>query len=61
MTAPGKDDKDDWPDPIHTPEERERATKSFEATFALRRRVLRYAYVALAVLIVLVIVLATTH
>jgi len=56
-----EEEDDDWPDPIHTPEERERATKAFTATFDLRRRVLRYAYLALALLVVLVIILALTH
>lgn len=55
------DDEDDWPEPIHTPEERERAEKAYEKTYDLRRRVLRYAYFALAVLVVIVIVLALTH
>ncbi len=49
------------PSPIQTPEERERATKAFTATFDLRRRVLRYAYLVLALLVVLVIILALTH
>lgn len=52
---------DDWPEPIHTPEERERATKAFTSTFGLRRRVLRYAYLVLALLVVIVIILALTH
>lgn len=54
-------DDDGWPEPIKTPEELERATKAYSATFELRRRVLRYAYIALGVLVVLVIVLALTH
>jgi hypothetical protein len=61
MSDPRDDGDDDWPEPIHTPEERERARKAYEATYNLRRRVLRYGYVALAVLVILVIVLALTH
>ena len=55
------DDDDDWPEPIHTPEERERAEKAWTATFGLRRKALRYGYLALAVLAILVIVLVLTH
>ena len=54
-------DDDDWPEPIQTPEERKRADEAFEATFATRRRILRYAYLGLAVRVILVIVLAITH
>jgi len=61
MTERNTDDDDDWPEPIHTPEERQRATKAFGATFDLRRKVLRYAYLALGILVVLVIILALTH
>ena len=55
------DDDDDWPEPIHTPEERERAEKAYGATFDLRRRALRYAYLALGLLVVLVIIVALTR
>ncbi len=55
------DDRDDWPEPIHTDEERRRAEAAYAATFALRRRVLRWAYIVLGLLIVLVVVLALTH
>jgi len=62
MTEPPKDqDDDDWPEPIHTPEERERASKAWAATFDLRRKALRYGYLALGVLAILVIVLVLTH
>jgi hypothetical protein len=57
--APGDDE--DWPEPMHTPEEFDRATKAYEATFSQRRRVLRYAYVALGVLVILAIVVALIH
>jgi hypothetical protein len=52
---------DDWPDPISTDEQLERARRAFRDTFELRRRVLRYAYLVLGLLIVLVIVLAVTR
>ncbi len=62
MTDRPTDDKDDdWPEPIHTPEERERANKAYLATFALRRKVLHWAYVVLGLLVVLVIIVALTH
>ncbi len=61
MTDRPTDDDDDWPEPIHTAEERERAATAYEATFNLRRRVLRYAYVAIAVLAILAIILGLTH
>jgi hypothetical protein len=59
MGAP--DDKDDWPEPIHTEEERQRAEAAYAATYALRRRVLRWAYVVLGLLVLLVVILALTH
>ncbi len=52
---------DDWPEPIHTRQEREKAEAAYAATMALRQRVLRYGYLALGVLVALVIVLALTH
>ena len=55
------DEDDDWPEPIHTPEERRRAAKAYAATFELRRKALRYGYVVLGLLVVLVIILAITH
>jgi hypothetical protein len=61
MTERPTDEDDDWPEPIHTPEERERATKAFNATFDLRRKVLRYAYLALGLLVVVVIIVALTR
>jgi hypothetical protein len=56
-----RDDEDDWPEPIRDEEELERARRAFADTFGLRRRVLRYAYVVLSLLIILVIVLAVTN
>lgn len=61
MTEHRTDDDDDWPEPIHTPEERKRASSAFSATFDLRRKALRYAYLALGLLIVIVIIVALTH
>jgi len=58
---PTDDDDDDWPEPIHTPEERERAEKAYNQTFDQRRKVLRYAYLALGLLVVLVIIVALTR
>lgn len=55
------DRDDDWPEPIHTPEERKRAEDAYARTFDLRRRVLRWAYLVLGVLILLVVILALTH
>jgi hypothetical protein len=61
MTEHPSDEDDDWPAPIHTPEERKRADKAYEATFDLRRKALRYGYLVLGVLVILVIVLLVTH
>lgn len=61
MTGRPNDEDDDWPEPVHTPEERKRADKAFEATFDLRRKALRYGYLVLGVLVILVIVLLLTH
>jgi hypothetical protein len=61
MTERPPDHDDDWPEPIHTPEQRERAAKAYATTFGLRRKLLRYAYLVLGLLVILVIVLALTH
>jgi len=61
MTENRRDDDDDWPEPIQSEEELQRAKRAFADTLGLRRRVLRYAYVALSLLVVLVIVLALTR
>ena len=53
------DDDDDWPEPEHDPEKLESARRRFAETRELRRRVLRWAYAVLAVLLIVVIVLAT--
>jgi hypothetical protein len=55
------DDDDDWPEPIHTDEERARAEQAYAKTFEQRKRVLRYAYLVLGILAALVVVLALTH
>ena len=57
----GTPDDDDWPEPIHTEEERKRAEEAYAATFNQRRRVLRYGYLVLAILVIVVIILALTH
>jgi len=61
MARDTRDEDDDWPDPISSDEELERARQAYQETFGLRRRVLRYAYLVLGLLIVLVIVLALTR
>lgn len=61
MTADWKDDEDDFPPPLESPEELERARKAYDATFQLRRKVLRYGYLVLGLLILLVIILAITR
>lgn len=53
-----RDDEDDFPPPLTDPEEIERAKQAYASTFDLRRKALRYAYVVLGLLIVLVIYLA---
>lgn len=60
MGSPNDDD-DDWPEPIHTDAERKRAEEAYAATFNLRRRVLRWAYLVIAVLVVIVIIVALTR
>ena len=52
------DDDDDWPEPEHDPEKLENARRRYAATRELRRRILRWAYGILAILLILVIVLA---
>lgn len=61
MAPDTRDEDDDWPEPISSDEELERARHAYQETFGLRRRVLRYAYLVLGLLIVLVIVLAITR
>jgi len=59
--APMADDDDRWPEPIHDDEELERARKAFADTYSIRRRILRYAYVVVGLLAIVVIVLALTR
>lgn len=54
-------DDDDFPEPIHDPEQLERARSAYASTYQLRRRVLRWAYVVLALLVLLVVILALTR
>ncbi|HWH13472.1 MAG TPA: hypothetical protein VNT51_01920 [Miltoncostaeaceae bacterium] len=58
--ADWKDD-DDFPEPIRDPEQLARAQAAYRSTFDLRRRVLRYAYVVLGLLVLLVVILALTR
>jgi len=55
------DDDDDWPEPIHTDEERDRAEQAYAKTFDQRKRVLRYAYLVLGILVLVVVVVALVH
>ncbi len=59
--ADWKDEDDDFPPPIEDPDEIERARRAYEGTFALRRRMLRYAYLVLGLLVLLVVILALTR
>ncbi|MCB0882977.1 MAG: hypothetical protein KDC33_12285 [Thermoleophilia bacterium] len=52
------DEDDDFPPPLKDPDDIARAKAAYNSTFELRRRALRYAYVVLGLLIVLVIYLA---
>jgi len=56
--VPYDDDGDDWPEPERDPEKLESARRRFAETREVRRRVLRWAYAILGVLLILVIVLA---
>ncbi len=53
------DDDDDWPEPERDPEKLELARQRLASTFALRKRILRWTYAGLGVLLILVILLAT--
>jgi hypothetical protein len=56
------DDEDDWPEPEHDPEVLGHAREELaRGGNELRRRVLRYVYFGLAVLVILVVVLALTR
>lgn len=59
--ADWKDDEDDFPPPIQDEEELQRAREAYRSTFDVRRRMLRYAYVVLGLLVLLVIILAITR
>ena len=59
--TPGRrypDEDDDFPAPLTDPNDIARARAAYQSTFDLRRRALRYAYVVLGLLIVLVLYLA---
>jgi hypothetical protein len=54
------DDDDDWPEPERDPEKLEAARRSIAgATRETRRRILRWTYAGLAILLIVVILLAT--
>ena len=53
------DDDDEWPEPERDPEKLEIARQRFASTIHLRKRMLRWTYAALGLLLILVILLAT--
>lgn len=58
MANTPRDEDDDFPPPLTDPEDIARAKAAYASTFDLRRKALRYAYVVLALLVLLVIYLA---
>ncbi|MGD9695031.1 MAG: hypothetical protein AB7V42_05155 [Thermoleophilia bacterium] len=55
------DDEDDWPKPRHDPESEEIVRERLRSTAEVRRRVLRWVYAGLGVLLIVVLVLAYTR
>ena len=56
------DDEEEWPEPERDPAKLERARREIAmATIKARRRVLRFVYAGLAVLLIVVIVLAAVR
>ena len=53
------DDDDEWPEPERDPEKLEIARQRLASMLDQRKRILRWTYAALGVLLILVIVLAT--
>jgi hypothetical protein len=53
------DDDDEWPEPERDPEKLEIARQRLASTLDLRKRILRWTYAALGLLLILVILLAT--
>ena len=55
------DDQDEWPEPERDPEVLENARRQLRSMQEMRKRLLRWTYAGLALLLILVIVLATTR
>ncbi|MDX6554068.1 MAG: hypothetical protein QOD86_263 [Miltoncostaeaceae bacterium] len=55
------DDDDDWPPPEHDPAALENARRQLRSMQETRKRILRWTYAGLGILLILVIVLATTR
>ncbi len=55
------DDEDDWPEPERDPVVLENARQQLRSLQEMRKRLLRWTYAGLALLLILVIVLATTR
>ena len=53
------DDDDEWPEPERDPEKLEIARQRLASTLELRKRILRWTYAILGLLLILVILLAT--
>jgi hypothetical protein len=53
------EDDDDWPEPERDPEKLERARRSIAGIADLRRRLLRWAYAIIFVLLVVIVLVAT--
>ena len=53
------DDDDEWPEPERDPEKLEITRQRLASSFDLRKRILRWTYAGLGVLLILVILLAT--
>jgi hypothetical protein len=58
----GYDDKDDdWPEPERDPEKLAHAREVFAQSAALRQRIIRYTFMVVGVLALLVVILALTR
>jgi hypothetical protein len=55
----GYDDDDDWPEPERDPEKLAIAREQIAGMRDVRRRLLRWTYAGLAILVIVVILLAT--
>lgn len=53
------DDDDDWPEPERDPEKLEITRRRLASSIGLRKRILRWTYAVLGLLLILVILLAT--